>query len=519
MADSALQPDSGTDQPGVKPADPCIMVIFGGAGDLTRRLLVPAICNLVEAKLLPDAFAMVGIARTEMDDDGYRQYLVDAVRTFARGAAPETMRWVVERSSYIQGGFDDPATYEKLQSSLSEIAERRGTRNYLFYLATPPEYFVKIVRRLGKAGLAEESEGAWRRVVIEKPFGHDLASARALDKKILRVLDEHQIYRIDHYLGKETVQNILVFRFGNGIFEPIWNRQHIDHVQITAAETVGVETRGSFYDATGALRDMVPSHIFQLLSLTAMEAPNSFGADAVRGEKSKVLDAVHRFTPEAAARDVVRGQYTAGIVNGRPVNAYRKEPNVAPNSQTETYVAMKLMIDNWRWAGVPFYLRTGKALARRKTEIAIRFKQAPLALFRDTPVEKLTPNWLVLNIQPDEGVSLQFGAKIPGPLLRLGSVEMEFRYEDYFAAKPSTGYETLIYDCMIGDATLFQSAENIEAAWRVVQPILDAWRCGYSGPLATYPAGSAGPREADEFIARDGRQWRPLDGTGNGRPS
>jgi glucose-6-phosphate 1-dehydrogenase len=519
MAEDATQDEARTDQPGVKQADPCVMVIFGGAGDLAKRLLVPALCNLIESKLLPDGFAMVGVARAEMDTNGYRRYLGETLRTFAPGVAPETVRWLVERSFYVQGAFDDPATYEKLQSLLAEIATARGTRNYLFYLATPPDYFVKIVRRLGKAGLVEESEGAWRRVVIEKPFGHDLASARALNKKILRVLREDQIYRIDHYLGKETVQNILVFRFGNGIFEPIWNRQHIDHVQITAAETVGVETRGSFYDATGALRDMVPNHIFQLLALTAMEAPNSFRADAVRGEKSKVLDAIHRFTLEAAARDVVRGQYVAGVVAGRTFTAYRREPDVAANSQTETYVAMKLMIDNWRWAGVPFYLRTGKALARRKTEIAIRFKQAPLVLFRDTSVEKLTPNWLVLNIQPDEGVSLQFGAKVPGPLVRLGSVEMDFRYQDYFAAKPSTGYETLIYDCMIGDATLFQSAENIEAAWRVVQPILDAWKCGYSGPLATYPAGSAGPREADEFIARDGRRWRPLNGPADGKPS
>src|SRR6266478_5627222 len=515
----AMQDDAGPDAPRAKPADPCIMVIFGGAGDLTKRLLVPALCNLIEAKLLPDTFAIVGVAHTEMDIGAYRQRLSDAIRDFAPGVAPETAQWLLKRSSYIQGGFDEPETYEKLRSSLGEITAAHGTSNYLFYLATPPDYFVKIVRRLGKAELVEESEGVWRRVVIEKPFGHDLASAHVLNKKILRVLGEDQIYRIDHYLGKETVQNILIFRFGNGIFEPIWNRQHIDHVQITAAETVGVETRGSFYDATGALRDMVPNHIFQLLAMMAMEAPNSFAADAVRGEKSKVLDAIHRFTPEVAARNVIRGQYAAGVVNGRPFDAYRKEPGVAAKSQTETYVAMKLMIDNWRWAGVPFYLRTGKAMARRKTEIAIRFKQAPLALFRDTPVEKLTPNWLALNIQPDEGVSLQFGAKIPGPLVRLGSVEMDFRYQDYFAAKPSTGYETLIYDCMIGDATLFQSAENIEAGWRVVQPVLDAWQCGYSAPLASYLAGSAGPPEADELLARDGRRWRPIDGPGNGKRS
>jgi glucose-6-phosphate 1-dehydrogenase len=298
----------------------------------------------------------------------------------------------------------------------------------------------------------------------------------------------------------------------------LWSRQHIDHVQITAAETVGVETRGNFYDATGALRDMVPNHIFQLLALTAMEAPNSFAADAVRNEKSKVLDAVYRFGEEDAVQNVLRGQYVAGTVNGKAVKDYRQEADIAEDSATETYVAMKLMIDNWRWAGVPFYLRTGKALARRMTEIAIRFKQAPLALFRDTPVDRLTPNWLVMHIQPDEGVSLQFGAKIPGPIVQLGRVKMDFRYADYFAAKPSTGYETLIYDCMIGDATLFQSADNIEMGWRVVQPILDAW-CRRAEDVAFYPAGSVGPMEADVFIERDGRRWRALDGADEERSS
>ena len=501
------------------PADPCVMVIFGGAGDLTKRLLIPALCNLVEAKLLPEGFAMLGLARAEMDAETYRQHIAQSIRDFAPGIAAGTSRWLAQRAYYLRGAFDDPATYEKLQSSLAEIGGTHGTRNGLFYLATPPDAFAKIVRHLGKVGLTAQGEGVWRRVVIEKPFGHDLASARKLDGKILRVLREDQIYRIDHYLGKETVQNILAFRFANGIFEPLWSRAYIDHVQITAAETVGVETRGSFYDATGALRDMVPNHIFQLLALTAMEAPNSFGADAVRGEKSKVLDAVHRFDAEAAARDVVRGQYRAGAVLGKPVRAYSDEADVARDSETETYVAMKLMIDNWRWAGVPFYLRTGKALVRRKTEIAIRFKQAPLTLFRDTPVEKLTPNWLVLHIQPDEGVSLQFGAKVPGPIVRLGSVEMDFRYADYFKSAPSTGYETLIYDCMIGDATLFQSADNIETGWRVVQPVLDAWQDAQGGAIAPYAAGSVGPKEADAFIARDGRRWRAIDLPGNGKPS
>jgi glucose-6-phosphate 1-dehydrogenase len=508
-----------TDRPVAKLADPCVLAIFGGAGDLTRRLLIPALCNLVEAGLLPESFSAIGIARTAMDSTAYRQRLDDGIREFAAASiAPAAREWLVERCHYLQGSFDDPATYEQLRSSLGELAATSGTRNAIFYLATPPDDFAPIVRRLGKAGLVEEGEGQWRRVVIEKPFGRDLASARALNRKIGRTLREAQIYRIDHYLGKETVQNILGFRFGNGIFEPLWSRQHIDHVQITVAETVGVETRGNFYDATGALRDMVPNHIFQLLALTAMEAPNSFAADAVRGEKSKVLDAVHRFDDDAM-RNVVRGQYVAGTVNGKAASDYRREAKVAADSETETYVAMRLKIDNWRWAGVPFYLRTGKAMTRRKTEIAIRFKQAPLALFRDTPVHKLTPNWLVMHIQPEEGVSLQFGAKIPGPIVQLGSVKMDFRYADYFAAKPSTGYETLIYDCMIGDATLFQSADNIEMGWRVVQPILDAWRGERADGVAPYAAGSVGPTEADALIERDGRDWRPIDGAGDEKPS
>ncbi len=502
--------EPAADRRTAKPADPCVLTIFGGAGDLTKRLLAPALCNLIESRLLPEQFAVVGIARTAMDAAAYRRMIDDSIGEYANAAIkPTTKRWLTERCHYLQGSFDDPATYEKLRDMLGEFAATYGTRNAIFYLATPPDAFAPIVRRLGKAGLVEESEGAWRRVIIEKPFGHDLESARKLNRKIRRVLDEEQIYRIDHYLGKETVQNILAFRFGNGIFEPLWSRQHIDHVQITAAETVGVETRGNFYDATGALRDMVPNHIFQLLALTAMAAPNSFAADAVRSEKTKVLDAVHRFSDEDAVQNVVRGQYVAGTINGRAVKDYRHEANVARDSTTETYVAMKLMIDNWRWAGVPFYLRTGKAMARRKTEIAIRFKQA---------VDRLTPNWLVMHIQPEEGVSLQFGAKIPGPIVQLGSVKMDFRYTDYFAAKPSTGYETLIYDCMIGDATLFQSADNIEMGWRVVQPILDAWRGRRAEEIAFYPAGSVGPIEADVFIERDGRRWRALDGAGDEVP-
>jgi glucose-6-phosphate 1-dehydrogenase len=324
------------------------------------------------------------------------------------------------------------------------------------------------------------------------------------------VLTEPQIYRMDHFLGKETVQNIMVLRFANGIFEPLWNRDHIEHVQITVAETVGVERRAGFYEATGALRDMVPNHVFQLLSLTAMEPPNSFAADAVRTEKNKVLEALLPLTGEDARRKIVRGQYTAGMVRDQPVKDYRKEDGVAPGSMTETYVAMELAIDNWRWAGVPFYLRTGKSLTRRTTEIAIQFKHVPFALFRDTPVDTLTPNVLVLQLQPDEGISLQFGAKRPGPEIQLGGVRMDFRYRDYFSAEPSTGYETLVYDCMIGDAMLFQRADSVEEGWSVVQPILDLWHNDKSVPLDFYPAGAAGPEAADQLLRHSGRAWRPI---------
>jgi glucose-6-phosphate 1-dehydrogenase len=487
-------------------ADPCTLVIFGAAGDLTKRLLIPALYNLVDEGLLPVDFAIIGVARAEMSTEDLRKNLGAALKQFATGKVTAAKaKFLLGRIDYVQGDFADPATYRRLKERLA-----RNGGNHLFYLATPPAAFSLIITGLGKEGMTGEENGAWRRLIIEKPFGADLASAEKLDRDLLRVFDETQIFRIDHYLGKETVQNIMVLRFANGLFEPIWNRDHIDHVQITVAETVGVETRGRFYDATGALRDMVPNHLFQLLAMTAMEPPTCFAADAVRSEKAKVLDGVRRMTAADVAANVVRAQYAAGAVAGKPVVAYREAPNVDPRSATETFVALRLMIDNWRWAGVPFYLRTGKALAVRKSIIAIKFRQPPIALFRDVPEAIAIDNFLVLRIQPDEGATLEFNAKVPGEGMRIGCVRMDFHYADYFAATPSTGYETLIYDCMIGDQTLFQRADNVEGGWRVVQPILDAWRRAKGKGLAFYPAGSEGSAQADALLARDGRTWRKL---------
>ncbi|MBX9944117.1 MAG: glucose-6-phosphate dehydrogenase [Reyranella sp.] len=490
-------------------APPCTCVIFGAAGSLTKRLLIPALSNLAAAKLLPDNFAIVGVARADMTADAFRTSVRDAAHASAR---PETADWLAERATYLQGDFDDPSTYERLADHLDQADRQWGTcQNRLFYLATPPSAFSTVAGNLGRSGLSRESgDGGWRRIIVEKPFGTDLASAQTLNRELLRSLTERQIYRIDHYLGKETVQNLMVLRFANGLFEPLWNREHIDHIdhiQITVAESAGVGTRGNFYDATGALRDMVPNHLFQLLTLTAMEPPTRFEADAVRTEKAKVLDAVQRLTVEDVACDTVRGQYGSGKVGGADVKAYRHTPHVAADSTTETFVALRLTIDNWRWAGVPFYLRTGKALAARKTEIAVQFKPAPFAMFRSSPIERLTHNVLVVRIQPDEGIALQFNTKVPGMRLRADGVRMDFKYADCFATAPSTGYETLLYDCMCGDATLFQTAQEIEAGWRIVQPILDAWRGAPACDFPNYPAGTLGPPAAEALLARDGRRW------------
>ena len=495
-----------------RPADPCTLIIFGASGDLTHRLLLPALYNLAVSGLLPEAFALIGVARSESTSEAFRDDLAKSLPKFAtRDIDERVVKRLLAGVAYVQGEPDDETTYQKLGKELSRIESGRATKgNRLFYLATPPAAFTPIGCHLGQSGLAREENGAWRRVVIEKPFGTDLASARDLNQKLLSVLKEDQIFRIDHYLGKETVQNIMVLRFANGLFEPIWNRHHIEHVQITVAELLTVGRRGNYYDATGALRDMVPNHLIQLLSLIAMEPPSRFAADAVRAEKAQVLDAVQYQMNGDALRNSVRAQYGDGYIDNRAVEAYRKTKDVKPDSITETYVALKLMIDNWRWAGVPFYLRTGKALRAKQTEVAIKFRQAPVAMFRETPIDRLAENFLVIRIQPDECIGLEFNAKIPGPSIAIGGVGMTFKYGDYFEASPSTGYETLIYDCMIGDAILYPRADGIEAGWRIVQPFLDAWRDAGADGLATYRAGSEGPSEADELLARDGRRWRPI---------
>src|SRR6266478_4736638 len=497
----------------VHTSPPCIMVIFGAAGDLTKRKLIPALYNLKRANLLPDNFAVIGVARAEMKTEEFRQRLGDEISEFASETVEaETWKWLAERLYYLSGNFDDEQTFAKLKTLLEKIdKERNGHGNYFFYLATKSDYFAPIVEQLGAAHLAGEENDRWRRVIIEKPFGRDLDSAMKLNAELKQVLNENQIYRIDHYLGKETVQNIMVFRFGNGIFEPLWNRRYIDSVQITAAEKVGVEQRGGYYEGAGALRDMAPNHLLQLVTLTAMEPPISFDADAVRDEQTKILHAIQHPSPEEAAKRAVRGQYDAGEIDGQPEPAYRSEPNVAPDSKVETFVALKLLIDNWRWADVPFYLRTGKRLAERATEIAIQFKRAPFQLFRNTPIERLHTNRLVLHIQPEEGMSLRFGAKVPGPVMRMGAVEMNFDYVDYFGSTPSTDYERLIYDCMIGDATLFQRADMVEAGWSVITPVLDVWKALPPRAFPNYPAGSWGPKEADDLLARDGREWRKIE--------
>ncbi len=492
---------------------PCVMVIFGASGDLTKRKLVPALCNLAQEKLLSQNFAIVGFAFDQLTTESFREQLTAEIKDFADSPIDHGLwQWFLERIYYVQGDFSDPAAFQRLEAEILQAEQKHGTQgNRLHYLAVAPQFFAPIVRKLGEIGLTQEENGRWARVIVEKPFGHDVDSAKQLNSDLRKTLTEKQIYRIDHYLGKETVQNVMVFRFANSIIEPLWNRTYIDHVQITAAEAVGVEHRGAFYETAGALRDMVPNHLFQLLTMTAMEPPISFEADAVRDKQAEILHAIQLPTPEEVLKNMVRGQYGAGFIEGEREVPYRQELKVAPDSNTETFVALKLKIDNWRWGDVPFYLRTGKRLARRVTEIAIQFRRTPFMLFRKTPIKDPRTNRLVIRIQPDEGITLRFGAKVPGSVMKLGLVNMDFDYARDFGQTHSTGYERLLYDCMLGDATLFQRADMVEAGWTVIQPILDVWKALPARGFPNYTAGSWGPKEADELLQRDGRAWHDIE--------
>jgi glucose-6-phosphate 1-dehydrogenase len=495
-----------------KKPDACSFVIFGVTGDLAHRLVVPALYNLAASGLLPDKFCFVGIARKKMADDALRESLMKGLHEFATQKVDDAIaKRLLGCVSCLEADPNDPSSFDAMRKALEKQEADSGTGgNRLFYLATPPDAFAPISRELGRAGMLKEENDKWRRLIVEKPFGTDLESAKALNAELLKIVEEQQIYRIDHYLGKETVQNILVLRFANGMFEPIWNRNHIDHVQIVVDEKLGVGHRGSFYDATGALRDMVPNHLFQLLSLVTMEPPARFDAHSVRSEKAEVLAAIQTQSEAEAIKNSARGQYQGGKIGDTEIDDYRTTEDVKPDSTTETYAALKLTIDNWRWAGVPFYLRTGKALGIKRTEVAIKFKQAPFTMFMATPVEQLAQNYLVISVEPTEGITLQFNSKVPGPTIAIEGVAMKFHYKDYFKAEPSTGYETLIYDCMIGDNILFQRADSVEAGWRAVQPFLDAWKKAGADGLEPYKAGSEGPDGAVQLLKRDGRNWRKL---------
>ncbi len=494
-----------------KTAEPCVMVIFGATGDLTKRKLFPALYNLAKDGHLPDNFAIVGVGRQEMLSDEFRDQMIANLKEFAgENSDNDRVEWFCNRTYYTGGDFDDDKKlFKDIKDMLRDVCTaNKIPENFFYYMAIPPDLFANVTQKIVKNGLGKEESGLWRRFIFEKPFGRDLESAKKLNADLLKILKERQIYRIDHYLGKETVQNILVFRFGNSIFEPIWNRNYIDHVQITVAEKLGVELRGGYYDSAGALRDMIPNHIFQLVTLTAMEPPVSFEADAVRDEQAKILAAIQPFSPEDALHNAVRGQYAAGKIDDKSVPAYRDEEKVSKTSNTETFAALKLAIDNWRWADVPFYVRTGKRLATKHSSIVIQFKKAPFVLFRDTPVERLTTNRIEIHIQPDEGITLHFGAKIPGPIVKMGAVDMDFNYVDHFGEQLSTGYERLLFDCMIGDATLFQRADMVEASWRTVTPILDVWHAIPARDFPNYAAGSWGPKDADLLLENDGRAWK-----------
>ena len=493
--------------------DSCTLVIFGASGDLAKRKLVPALWSMFQGRVLPEPFAVIGVARSEMTNEQFRARMREAIAEFARVQPPTQRVWdrFAQALFYYTGDPANPDLYPGLRDYLRQVEQERGIGgNRLFYCATPPSLYPPLVRRLGEAGLNRppEGSGGWVRIVIEKPFGRDLASARALNQVVALAFAEDQVYRIDHYLGKETVQNVLVFRWANGIFEPLWNRNHVDHVQITVGETIGVEARGAYYEEAGALRDMIQNHILQLLCLVAMEPPVTFDADPVRDEKTKVMRALRPIAPGEVDRVAVRGQYGPGFVGSQRVVGYREEKGVSAESITDTYAALRLEVDNWRWAGVPFFLRTGKRLAKRTSEIAVQFRRTPHLVFRRNPEILAEPNLLVLRIQPDEGMSLSFGAKLPGPELRIKPVEMDFDYGRAFGGEPPEAYERLLLDAMKGDATLYARGEWVDLAWELLGPVLEAWAAGDPKKFPNYEAGTWGPAEADALIEQTGRHWR-----------
>ncbi len=493
---------------------PVQLCIFGASGDLTQRKLLPAIYNLAQAALAPPAFSVIGFARQPMSDDDFRKVLTNAVAASeeVRVRDPAVLQHLCERVHYVAGDFHDAAAYGQLKTKLDLYDKQYATNgNRIFYIATPASLYGDITAKLAGAGLVKpESPQSFVRMIVEKPFGRDLASAKALNSELLTYMSEDQIYRIDHYLGKETVQNILVLRFANGIFEPIWNRRYVDSVQITVAESLGIEGRGNFYEETGVVRDVIQNHALQLMSLVAMEPPVSFDARDFRDEKIRVLEAIHPIEMSEVSKVAVRGQYGPGSVAGERVVGYRQEPDVNPQSMTPTYAALHLWIDNWRWAGVPFYIRSGKRLPKRITEIAMQFKEAPHLPFRKAQLETPGGNVLALQIQPDEGITLKFDAKVPGPSMRIRAVEMDFGYGETFGSEDASPYERLILDCMKGDQTLFDRADGVEAAWALVDPVLSTWEADRNVAFPNYDAGTWGPATADELLARDGRSWRRL---------